>query len=132
MTTFKWEDLIGIPFVEGGRSLSGVDCVGLVYLCYRRQGKEVSDFTDYRRIWQHRALYKMGNAPDQFSRIDTPSVGSIVAFAVHNRERAIDHIGILVSPHHFIHALESVGVSRGDLSRAPWNSYVVGYYDYII
>jgi hypothetical protein len=37
-------DLIGAPYQLGGRSLSGIDCWGLVIEVYSRLGRQVPDF----------------------------------------------------------------------------------------
>ena len=42
---FAYDDLIGVPFVDGGRDAkSGLDCWGLVKEVFRRQGYEVPDY----------------------------------------------------------------------------------------
>ncbi len=33
-----WEDLIGVPYLEGGTDKNGIDCVGLWSEVYRRAG----------------------------------------------------------------------------------------------
>jgi cell wall-associated NlpC family hydrolase len=35
---FRYDDLIGVPYVKNGRSLHGIDCAGLAMLCYQRSG----------------------------------------------------------------------------------------------
>ena len=37
---FAYDDLIGVPFVDGGRDKNGLDCWGLVKEAFRRQGCE--------------------------------------------------------------------------------------------
>ena len=39
-----YEDLIGVPFVDGGRDTNGMDCWGLVRECFKRQGIVVKDY----------------------------------------------------------------------------------------
>ena len=45
-----FDDLIGIPFAYGGRSLAGLDCWGLVVEVYRRLGIAVEDVAEYHDV----------------------------------------------------------------------------------
>ena len=39
-----YSDLIGIPFVNGGRDLSGCDCWGLTLLAFKKHGINLIDY----------------------------------------------------------------------------------------
>ena len=39
-----YEDLIGVPFMDGGRDKNGMDCWGLVREYFKRQGIVVKDY----------------------------------------------------------------------------------------
>lgn len=39
----KYDDLLAVPFLSGGRTLDGLDCYGLVIECLRRDGKALKD-----------------------------------------------------------------------------------------
>jgi len=44
----EYKDLIGVPFKEGGRTTTGMDCYGLVVEIYRRMGRLIDDPQEYR------------------------------------------------------------------------------------
>ena len=41
--TFRYDDLIGVPYKERGRGLGGMDCYGLAIECCARMGKRLRD-----------------------------------------------------------------------------------------
>jgi len=46
-TMFNYDDLIGIPFVDGGRDITGLDCWGLALELFKRQGYIIHDYSDF-------------------------------------------------------------------------------------
>ncbi len=43
MPSIKFDDLLGIPFLDGGASLDGASCVGIVRMALERLGAVLSD-----------------------------------------------------------------------------------------
>lgn len=39
----KYDDLLEVPYILGGRTMAGLDCYGLVIECFRREGKALKD-----------------------------------------------------------------------------------------
>lgn len=40
-----YNDLMTVPFLEGGRDVDGMDCYGFLIECVRRDGKELKDIS---------------------------------------------------------------------------------------
>ena len=83
---------VGLPYVRGGTSRSGVDCSGLVYAVCRQHG--ISLPRTSRDQWGHGNAVGRGNLRP----------GDIVFFK--NTYRAgISHVGIYVGNNQFVHAV---------------------------
>lgn len=121
----EYEDLIGIPFVDGGRDLDGLDCWGLVRELYRRQGIDVPDYHISAMAPSHIAG-QMSHDKTGWNRVEKPKVGTMVLLRL-SPEVWANHVGICIGDGRFIHAYRSTGVCIDRLRR--WKSRIVGYYE---
>lgn len=122
---FAYDDLIGVPFVDGGRDpKSGLDCWGLVKEAFRRQGCDVPDY-HIPAIEAEGIAGKMKQQEDEWERFDGPHVGCLVLLRLTPGLWA-NHVGIYVGEGKFLHAYLPTGVCIDRLRR--WQSRVVGYY----
>lgn len=100
--------LIGIPFVDGGRDTSGMDCWGLARETMKRFGKNVPDFTvscfDTVVI---NSLYDGERVKWSWTKVDMPEPGDL---AVMNLDplspTMIQHVGVYVGGGRVLHTLE--------------------------
>lgn len=120
---------IGIPFKYKGRTEEGLDCWGLARLIYKNEYAITlpsfsSDYedSDIERISDLIAQYREG-----WETVEVPSEGDIVLFKVMG---AISHIGIAVSPTHFIHAREGYDSAIESFNSPYWKKRVVGFFKY--
>lgn len=96
-------DLIGIPYKEHGRDLSGLDCYGLAIIVERRFGKELKD-----------VIYENHNAElsEQWApllnvrRTDIITEGSLIEIRVGSTL----HIAVALDSQTMIHATVNQGV----------------------
>lgn len=122
---FTYDDLIGIPFVDGGRNpKSGLDCWGLVKEAFRRQGCDVPDY-HISAIEAADIAGTMKRQEDDWIRLDEPHVGCLVLLRLTPGLWA-NHVGICVGDGRFLHAYLPTGVCIDRLRR--WQSRIVGYY----
>lgn len=102
------EKYIGIPFKNGGRSLKGIDCYGLIWLIYKNElGIELPDFMDlcYTQGW-----YKDSNIIEEnidskkWIRVYPPfrKFDGLLFYDTSNSDIA-SHIGMVVDNKKFIH-----------------------------
>lgn len=107
---------VGIPYRHAGRSLSGLDCLGLVHLFYRDCGIYVpdGDGASYDRDWFKqdaerylRGILKHGVAV-QITKLQ------VLDFVYFTMGGVVTHAGVMLDSERFIHVLEgrSVCVSR--------------------
>ncbi len=105
-------DMLGTPYRYGGISTAGVDCSGLVYLAYQRNGIRVP-----------RTTRGQFNAITPVPR-DQVQPGDLLFFRLNSRK--VSHVGIYVDQGKFIHA-PSTGkqVSYAYLGNRYWASRLV-------
>lgn len=122
---FAYDDLIGIPFVDGGRDpKSGLDCWGLVKEAFRRQGYAVSDYS-ISAVEAADIAGTMKKQEDDWIHLDEPRVGGLVLLRLTPGLWA-NHVGIYIGNGRFLHAYLPTGVCIDRLRR--WQSRIVGYY----
>lgn len=100
------DDLLGVPYKKGGRSYSGMDCIGLVIEVERRFGHEIPDIDEYRKIGalnQFQSLTESTAAElNLLEVVDTPKTeGDILLFE--NNLGVLHHIGVYMGSGKFIH-----------------------------
>lgn len=125
----NFEKYIGIPYVEKGRDASGVDCWGLVRLIYKNEynislPNFSSEYTidDDARIGELFSQYKEG-----WEQLSYPEPGTVVLFRMYGID---SHIGVIVSPTHFIHVREGRDSVIESLANTKWSKRITGYYKY--
>lgn len=119
-----YEDLIGVPFVDGGRSKEGMDCWGLVKECFKRQGIEVKDYT-ISAIELLQISKQMEKDKELWQRVDAPLAGCLVLIKTEASAWA-NHVGIFIGDGRFIHAYPYAGVCISTIKR--WKAHIIGYY----
>jgi cell wall-associated NlpC family hydrolase len=89
--------LVGTPFRHRGRSLRGIDCVGLVALALHAVEREVTDRRSYGRNPANDGLREVCEAHFGPPITDAPQAGDVPLFAWWDdvRNRTPNHVGIL-------------------------------------
>lgn len=118
-------DLIGAPFVDGGRGPEGYDCWGLVCEVFRRYGVELPDYKlccyDSERFF---GLF-CGELP-RWKRCEPPEIPSIMAIKLNFP--VVNHVGVYVGDGKFLHAREKTGVVIERVDTPQWRHRVEGFY----
>lgn len=122
----KIDDLIGLPFIDGGRDpAAGLDCWGLSTEVFRRYGIELPDYKisceDTSRI--HSEI----NEQRPFWRrcegeIPVPAL-VVIRFAIY-----CDHTGVYIGQGRFIHTYKEIGVSIDRIDNPAWAKRIEGFY----
>ena len=120
---------IGIPFLDKGRDINGIDCWGLVRLVYKQEYRiDLPNFStnyeaeDAERMSDLLAQYKEG-----WEKIDAPTEGCIVLFNILGVE---SHMGIAVSSTHFLHARDRRDSAIESFESVAWRNRITGFYKY--
>ena len=124
MMKFEYKDLIGIPFVDGGRDYHGLDCYGLVMLIYARMGILLNEYNIAANDLVN-VNKELVNHQNIWNKIENPEIGCVVLLS-NGCSRSANHVGIYVGEDKFIHAYAYTGVCLSSLRR--WKAHIIGYY----
>lgn len=129
MSNINTRDLIGIPFVDGGRDpRQGLDCWGLVLEIFRRCDIVLPDY----RIGCMEASRIDGAIADGrelWTRQDPsdPPVPSLVVIRF-NQATLCNHTGVYIGAGRFIHTRRKIGVNIDRIDSPAWRKVIEGYY----
>jgi Cell wall-associated hydrolases (invasion-associated proteins) len=117
-------DLIGKPFANGGRGPEVFDCYGLVRETYHRLGIELPElFIDCFDIEKINNEYQLQSK--HLIRLDKPELYCIVA--MRNSSPFVNHFGVYLGNHEFIHALDGSGTCITSTDHIYWKRTIAGY-----
>jgi cell wall-associated NlpC family hydrolase len=125
----EYRDLVGIPFVDGGRDpATGLDCWGIVMAAMRKLGKEVPDFKI--SCWAVRDIAgAFAIAVLDFEKAEGPAEGTIVAMAQDpEHPDTVQHFGVCIGGGRFLHAMEKIRSCAPRLDHPFWKNRIRGYY----
>ena len=119
-------DLIGLPFIDGGRDPAvGLDCWGLSTEVFRRYGISLPDY----KISCEDASRIHGQVKEQQAfwrrcgqEIPVPAL-MVIRFTVY-----CDHTGVYIGQGRFIHTRKGIGVSIDRVDNPAWAKRIEGFY----
>ncbi len=132
MCNCNLNDLIGVPFVDGGRDkTTGFDCWGLALEVFRRHGVSLPDYkigcTESSRIDS-----KMTDERPLWLRIDNGGGKDIPCPALvvirFNTGVLCNHVGVYIGAGRFIHTRQKVGANIDRIDSPAWRRIIEGYY----
>ena len=126
---FKVEELIGIPFVEGGRDKSGLDCWGLVTLIYSYVFPDfiLPDINVHCGISESKEIDNVASfTKSNFTKTDK-ELYSIILIK-HNDPIYVNHVGVYLGGSKFIHTRKKIGVNIDTIESMAWKRKIEGYY----
>lgn len=122
-----YNDLIGKPFMDGGRGPDGFDCWGLVKEVYKRHGIELPDYTISAKACEDISKQIKESRPD-WEKLDTPETPCLVLLK--GDLYFVQHIGIHIGFRKFLH-VSSFGVCIDRLNSSMWKTKFRGFYKYV-
>lgn len=124
-------DLIGIPFVDGGRNKeTGLDCYGVCQAAARRFGQELPDFTTacYDATIIHMTVLDQA-LTGNWTRLTEPEPGCLVVMAIDPQVPDIcQHIGIHIGGGEILHTIKKIGSHIIKTDHKFYKNKIKGYY----
>ncbi len=113
-----------------GRDINGLDCWGLVRMIYKDQFDiELPSYVDqYNADDTHSSLAELiAISKESWTKTDNPVVGDVLLLRA---EGSLSHVGVVISPTHFIHVIEDINVAIERYDQGKWKNRLEGAYRY--
>lgn len=104
---------LGVPYRYGGKSRTGVDCSGLVGQIYQNVYK----------ISLQRTVEGIADKNCRKVAKSDLKTGDLVFFNTSKRKKGMNHVGLFLKDHHFIHASTSKGVIVSNLRESYYRKH---------
>jgi hypothetical protein len=125
----NYDKYIGLPYLDNGRTPTGVDCWGLARLVYKDEfGIDLPSYTEEYiggtdpHIVQVVELYK-----DNWETTTTPDIGDLCLFNIFGEPM---HVGVFVGNNKFLHCRRGSDSVIESLTNIKWKNRFVGFYKY--
>lgn len=120
-------DLIGRPFIDGGRGPEDFDCWGLCLEVFRREGVALRDYRlccydteGFARNFQ--------DALPGWRRHEWPDVPAPAVVAIRFNTSVVNHVGVYIGDGRFLHTREKTGVLIERIDSPAWRRRIEGFY----
>lgn len=106
------DQYVGIPFVDGGRTMSGTDCWGLIKILYKDLfDVELPEYyisaLDTENVVE--AMESEAKGGD-WVKVEKAEFGDIIAMSLHPRFRNhVSHVGFYIGRGRFLHTMSKTG-----------------------
>lgn len=128
-----FNEYLGIPFEEKGRTREGLDCWGLVILMYaERLGISLPDLsTNYSNTLDGEGINAayIAEAQRKWAVVE-PGQESVMDVGVFNVRGLPSHVGICIGNKQMIHIQQGIDVSIESYNHKRWCNRLVGFYRY--
>ena len=130
---------VGVPFLEHGRTMKGVDCYGLIKHVYEHAlgKKDIPDFI-YKNNTAfvfakefHKYIIKISEAGAKVGDLVVFSLGCVAPVSVGMPQvssNRVIHMGVYLGRGKFLHADRNAGVVQGNMNDNRFSSRLVGIF----
>ena len=135
MSKRSYRKYIGIPFVDGGRDFSGVDCYGVIVLVYREEGIKLWDTADYNLKEQTHSKENLmlSNYHKDWVKVDDNDLKELDILLFNMDEDFPDiptHVALYIGEGKLLHCMRGHPIHIVKLKNSPMMRYFQGAYRY--
>lgn len=131
-SSYKIRDLIGVPYLTGGRDKKGIDCYGLFIEVMKRNGIVVPDLTEIVSVCDNtvgRSEIIRNQIDEYWEKIDVPEEGCAVAIAMdYENPDVVQHLGVYLGKKTIIHVFRKMGIILSTIDDPMIKNRIRGYY----
>ena len=123
-----YTDLIGVPFVDGGRNPKvGLDCYGLVTEVFKRFAVNLPD---YRICCEDTATIneEINKQRPRWIKQDPTNLPVPCLVVIKFNTVFCNHTGVYIGNGKFIHTRQRIGVNVEDIDSIIWKRRIDGFY----
>lgn len=128
-----WVPYVGLPFADGGRDLSGVDCWGLVRLVYAREiGIDLPAYGEISAADLLRVAHAMraGALSDHWRAVAAPGAFDVVLMRASTGGQMVVHVGVMADSRRVLHAEPAAGSALVPVDHYTIRGRIAGYRRY--
>jgi cell wall-associated NlpC family hydrolase len=121
-------DLVGIPFVDRGRTKDGADCFGVFSLAMERFGIAVPEVS--MSAYASETIFEeIRKRKTEWHRVEVPSPGDAVVMRHDPLLPEVEqHLGVYLGAGRFIHSIQKVGSMIVRIDHPIWKNKITGFY----
>lgn len=123
-----YADLLGKPFLAGGRGPGSYDCVGIALAMAARLGKTFPAYLSTEAALHAVLLGANGEANGSLAdcpQIARPVPGCLALFRISPTEH---HVAFMVDEYRMIHTMQGINCSIERVNSNLWQRRVIGFY----
>lgn len=106
-----WGKYVGIPFLDRGRDMAGLDCWGLVRLIYAQErGIELPDYGEISVKDLLRVSRSIDRGQEAWEPTDKPRAFDVAVMRYYGRG-LVGHVGVMVDARTMIHTEDKIAVA---------------------
>lgn len=122
-----WGRYVGVPFVDMGRAIEGLDCWGLIKIIYAEQlGIDLPDYGEISANDLLRVARAMKNGQERWEAVDKPQEFDLVALRLYDRGW-VGHVGVMVDGKRMLHTESTIEASVVPLDHFTVRDRVAGF-----
>ena len=106
-----WAKYVGVPFLDRGRDMAGLDCWGLVCLIYAQElGIDLPHYGEVSAKDLLRVARSIGKGQESWEPTNDPAAFDVVVMRLYDRAW-VGHVGVMVDARTMIHTEARISVS---------------------
>lgn len=119
---------LGVPYIYGGDSLQGLDCINLCVKIGEDRGIKIPNINHSHCTFKtYHGLFDIRNNASDWEAVKA-SPDTLVVFKVSGK---IGHVGYMLDNRRFIHILKGSRVTIEKIDAPMWDKRIIGFYKYI-